>query len=85
MVSYVKIDGIFPQITLGLDIIWPRRIKWDETTVFTTLAPGGGQPVRSCWSVMQVREWVRIVWADGQVLEFPVVSQLGLFMLCVLF
>lgn len=62
-----------------LDLSWPgqpRRVKWDETTIFTTLAPGGGQPVRSCWSVMQVRECLRLVWASGRVLEIPIVPQL---------
>ena len=50
-----------------------RRIKWDEATITTTLRPSStANPVRSSWSVMVVRERIRIVWPSGRAFECSV-------------
>ena len=53
-----------------------RHTKWDETTVTTTLNPGGTtDPVRSTWSVMIVRILFRVVWHSGKAMEFRIAAR----------
>ena len=55
---------------------WSRHTKWDETTVTTTLNPGGAtDPVRSTWSVMIVRILFRVVWHSGKAMEFRIAAR----------
>ncbi|CAE7677922.1 unnamed protein product [Symbiodinium sp. CCMP2592] len=43
-----------------------QQLKWDETTVSTTLNPGGrSQNVKSSWSVLVVRSRLLVTWASG--------------------
>ena len=42
------------------------QVKWDETTISTSLNPGGvSHSVKSSWSTLVVRSRLRIAWASG--------------------
>ncbi|CAE7246401.1 unnamed protein product [Symbiodinium sp. CCMP2456] len=51
-----------------------RQFKWDESTISTTLNPGGvSQPVRSAWSMLVARARLLITWSSGATLLMRVV------------
>ena len=51
-----------------------HHVKWDETTVATSLNPGGtSQSVRSAWSVLVVRARILISWPSGAMLQLRLV------------
>ena len=55
-------------------IAFHHHVKWDETTVATTLKPGGtSQNVKSAWSVLVVRSRILITWATGATFQMRLV------------
>eukprot|EP00439_Symbiodinium_sp_Y106_P066528 s1696_g10.t2 len=51
-----------------------RQFKWDESTISTTLNPGGvSQPVQSAWSMLVARARLLITWSSGATLLMRVV------------
>ena len=60
-----------------------HHVKWDETTVATSLNPGGAsQSVRSAWSVLVVRARILISWPSGAMLQLRLVMPTVPMMTC---
>ncbi|CAE7198521.1 unnamed protein product, partial [Symbiodinium sp. CCMP2456] len=60
-----------------------HHVKWDETTVATSLNPGGAsQSVKSAWSVLVVRARILISWPSGAMLQLRLVMPTVPMMTC---